>query len=81
MGMVDVLRKFIKSERTTNWGLHLQVVYDMLPCCHAAAAGHNLYAKSAYKYLKMMLDLQTKYPEVYKNFQDGLHVVHRSDRY
>jgi len=29
----------------------------------------------------MMLDLQTKHPEVYKSFQDGLHVVRRSDRY
>jgi len=28
-----------------------------------------------------MLDLQTKHPEVYKSFQDGLHVVGRSDRY
>jgi len=28
-----------------------------------------------------MLDLQTKYPEMYKSFQDGLHVVHRSVRY
>jgi len=33
MGMVDVLRKFIKAERTAKWDLHLQAVYDMLPCC------------------------------------------------
>ena len=29
----------------------------------------------------MMHDLQTKHPEVYKSFQDGLHVVRRSDCY
>ena len=79
MGMVDVLRKFIKADRTANWDLHLQAVYDMLP--FFAAAGHNLHAKSAYIYLQMMHDLQTKQPEVYKSFQDGLHVVRRSDCY
>jgi len=79
MGMVDVLRKFIKAERTANWDLHLQAIYDMLP--FFAAADHNLYAKSAYIYLQMMLDLQTKHPEVCKSFQDGLHFMRRSDRY
>ena len=78
MGMVDVLRKFIKAEHTANWDLHLQAVYDMLPF---AAAGHNLYAKYAYIYLQMMHELQTKHLEVYKSFQDGLHVVCRSDHY
>ena len=73
------LTQVYKTERTANWDLHLQPVYDMLP--FFAAAGHNLYAKSAYIYLQMMLDLQTKHPEVCKSFQDGLHVVRRSDHY
>ena len=45
MKMADILRTFIKGERTGNWSLHLQAVYDMLP--YFAAAGHNLYTKSA----------------------------------
>ena len=38
-------KKVHQGERTGNWSLHLQAVYDMLP--YFAAAGHNLYAKSA----------------------------------
>ncbi|KAK3744094.1 hypothetical protein QZH41_005421, partial [Actinostola sp. cb2023] len=79
MRMVDILRRFIKAERTGNWDLHLQSVYDMLP--FFAAAGHNHYAKSAYIYLQMMAELNEKHPEVYNFFQDGFHVVRRSDRY
>lgn len=76
---IDILRMFIKAERTGNWNLHLQAVYDMLP--YFAAAGHNMYAKSAYIYLQLMEDLKDKHPDVYQQFQDGLHVVRRSDRY
>ena len=47
MKLVDIIRKFIKGERTGNRSLHLQAVYDMLP--YFAAACHNLYAKSAYR--------------------------------
>ena len=79
MHMVDIPRTFIRAERTGNWKLHLQAVHDMLP--YFAAAGHNPYAKSAYLYLQSMYDLQKEHPEVYTSFQDGLHVVRRSDRY
>ena len=79
MKMVDILRKFIKGERTGNWKLHLQAVYEMLP--YFAAAGHNQYAKSAYFYLQIMQNLETSHPSVYKKFLDGLHVVRRSDRF
>jgi len=79
MKMVDIFRKFIKGERTGNWKLHLQAVYEMLP--YFAAAGHNQYAKSAYFYLQIMQNLETSHPSVYKKFLDGLHVVRRSDRF
>lgn len=79
MHMVDVLRKSIKAERTGNWSLHLQSVYDMLP--YFAATGHILYAKSAYIYLQIMNDLKDKHPTIYKEFQSGMHVARRSDRF
>ncbi len=50
----------------------------MLP--YLAAAGHNWYAKSAYIYLQMMLELREKHPDIHKCFLEGLHVVCRSDR-
>ena len=53
----------------------------MLP--YLAASGHNNYTKSqsALIYLKRMSPLQDDYPKVYQHFQDGLHVIRRSDCY
>ena len=31
LDMAAIIRKFIKGERTGNWQLHLQSVYEMLP--------------------------------------------------
>ena len=77
--MVQILRQFIKAERTGNWNLHLQTVYEMLP--YFAAAGHNLYAKSAYIYLMTMHLLPSEHPDIFAAFQGGHHVLRRSDRY
>ena len=79
MKMMDVLRMFLKAERTENWKLHLQTMYDMLP--YLAASGHNLYSKAVYVYLQHMAKHQELHPEVYNHFQKGHHVVRRSDRF
>ena len=79
MAMLDILRRFLKAERTGNWKLHLQSVKEMLP--YFAAAGHNLYVKSAYMYLQQMGKLETDHPDVYRAFNKGYHVVRRSDRF
>ena len=63
MDMNDILRQFIKAERTGNWGLHLKAMKDML--LFFAAAGHNLYMKSGYIYLQQMTELQETNPEIY----------------
>lgn len=78
MEMQDILRKHICAERTGNWSLHLQVIQDMLP--YLAAAGHNLYTKCARVYLQQMLNLKTEHPNVQQHFEEGLHVIRRSDR-
>ena len=79
MDMIDILRKYIRAERTGNWELHLQTVSKMLP--YLAASGHNNYTKSAWLYLQRMSRLHEDFPEVYHHFQNGLHVIRRSDRY
>ena len=79
MRAIDILGKFIKAERTENWELRLHAVYDMLP--FFTASGHNLYAKSAYLYLQLMLDLPNNHLELYDMFMNGFHVIQRSDRY
>lgn len=79
MDMVDLLRDFIRSERTGNWKLHLETVRKMIP--YFAAAGHNNYAKSAQIYLQQMVQLEHNHPDVYSHFMKGNHVVRRSDRF
>ena len=76
--MVELLQHFIRAERTGNWDLHLQAVFNMLP--YFAAASHNLYVKSAHLYLKSMHQLQNTHPDVFDAFKNGHHVI-RSDRF
>ena len=79
MDMVDILRRFIKAERTANWPLHLHALDEMLP--YLAASGHNLYVKCVHLYLESMIKLPQEQPQLYQEFMSGLHVVRRSDRY
>ena len=51
----------------------------MLP--YFAAAGHNLYTKSAYLYLQKMTELKEDNPDIYKNFMEGSLVLRRTDWY
>ncbi len=78
MNMIDILRKFIRAERTGNWELHLQAIQDMLP--YMAASGHNSYTKSAMLYLQQMLNLKAQHPDVQQHFNKGLEVIRRSNR-
>jgi len=79
MDMVEILRTFIKAERTGDWLLHLKTLQNMLP--YFAAAGHNLYLKSVYVYLSNMQDLKARNPEVYGLFIHGHHVLRRSEHF
>ena len=78
MDMVDVMKKYIRAERTGNWKLHLEATLDMLP--YFAAAGHNSYLKSSLLHLQQMAELESDNPEVYHHFMNGLHVIRRSER-
>jgi hypothetical protein len=57
----------------------LESIQDMLP--YLAAAGHNLYAKSAYIYLNQMQALRTSHPDIHEMFCKGYHVIRRSNRF
>ena len=76
--MIDILRNFIRAQRSGNWELHLQSLSDMLP--YLAASGHNHYTKCVWIYLQQMSKLKDEHPTVYRHFIRGLHVVRRSDR-
>ena len=47
--MVQIICIFVKADRTGNFDLHSQSVWEMLP--YFAASGHHLYARSAHIYL------------------------------
>ena len=78
MMMVDILRQFLKAERTGNWMLHLQALKRMLP--FLAAAGHSQYTKSVHIYIQHMQKLEDCHPDVFDAFMQGHHVLRRSDR-
>ena len=50
----------------------------MLP--YLASSGHNLYLKSVNLYLQKMSKLEHEQPAIFRQFEDGLHVMRRSDR-
>src|SRR6218665_3713190 len=80
LGYIQILKDFIRAERTGNWNLHLISVCNMLNLF--AATGHNNYAKSGRLYLQMMLELPLTHPWLYDKFVNhGFHAVRRSDRY
>ena len=70
MKMIDILKRFLRAEKTGNWNLHLATVQEMLP--YFAVAGHNLYARTTFLYLQQMASLPTDHPDIYTAFMDGL---------
>ena len=76
--MMDILRIFLKGERMGIWELHIQAMYEMMP--YLAASGHNVHTKCIHVYLQQIHKLHETHPEVSKQFDQGLHVVRRSDR-
>ena len=77
--MVEIICMFIKAERTGNFDLHLQSVWETLP--YLPASSHYLYARSAHIYLQTMQNLEVTNKKVYERFQNGYHVVRRSQRF
>ena len=78
MKMMDLLRMFLKGERMGILALRIQAMYDMMP--YLAASGHNLYTKCIHVYLQQTHNLHETHPEVSRHFDQGFHVVRRSDR-
>ena len=77
--MFEILRKFLRGERTGNWHLNLMAMREMLP--FLVVSGHNLVTKSVYIYLQQTQVLPLGRPEVYERFYNGHHVIRRSGRF
>ena len=72
--MVNIVRAFIRSERTGDWSPRLRTLQDMLP--YLAASGHFLYV-----YLKQTTRLEHTHQYVHSQFTQGMHVIMTSDRF
>ena len=79
MDMINIMKMFIKAERTGDWQLYLYNLEKMLP--FFAASGHNLYLKSVYCHLQQMDTLENDHPDIYQKFCQGYHVIRRNNRY
>lgn len=81
MEMVQLVKDFIRAERSGNFSLHLKCIKKMLPYFHAS--GHFLYAKSAQLYLQDMLKLETMMSDIeYQRFvTDGFFTVRRTSKF
>lgn len=77
--MVKDARMLVMADRMGSWSTHLWAMTECLPLF--SAAGHFNYLKSAYLYLQNMKDLETRNPVVFKKFQDGFHVIRRTDQF
>jgi hypothetical protein len=77
--MVNTARRLVASDRTGSWSNHLSALEESLPIF--AAAGHFNYLKSVSLYLQTMKSLPITNPILYAGFEEGLHVIRRSDRF
>lgn len=76
--MVLLLLKFIRTERESNWKLHLEATTEMIP--HFCSMDRVNYARWLPVYIMDMRQLPEKAPEVYNEFMNGNHAVSRSSQ-
>jgi hypothetical protein len=79
MKYIELLQKFLVAERTSDWLMHLECMYNMLGLF--AVTGHLHYAKCVRLYLQQMKTLPESHPALYSQFLAGMHTIRRSDRY
>lgn len=71
---IDILKAFIRAERTGDWNLHLYGLSQMLKVF--AATSHNIYAKCSRLYLQLMLNFPNSHPRIHDLFVNhGMHTV------
>ena len=76
---LNVLKRFIIAERTSNWSLHIDSTLRMLNLF--SLSGHIKYANSGRIYIQQMQSLVEEYPCLYEKFVAGFHAVRRSNHH
>ena len=69
---------FIRTERTSNWSLHIAATKSMFNLF--AAIGHNNYARTGRIYVRSMEEIQKQHPLLFEQFLLGNHTAKRSEK-
>lgn len=72
----DLLLNLLRAERSADFELHLKCTQELLP--YLVAGGRHLYAKWVPIYLKDMLELKSKNPQMYEYLNRGNFVVKKT---
>ena len=73
---MQILKRYIHSERDGLWDEHLKEIENMMP--YMVAAGHHKYVSCLPHYLESMKQLPTTAPYVYEAFKKGNFTVHQT---
>ena len=76
---INIVKQFIRAERTVNWQNHLMAVRQMLGLFSATT--HFQYAQSPRPYLQLMDELPFDFPWLYNLFPQGYYTIRRSDQF
>ena len=76
---INIVKQFVRAERTGNRQNYLMVVHQMLKPFSVTA--HFPYAKYARVYLQQMDELPIDFPWLYNFFQKGYYAIRRSDQF
>lgn len=77
---VQIIKWFIRAERSGLWLLHIEAVKLMIPIFFST--GHNNYGKSSLLYLQQMEKLKNINPVEYSKFTDeGLFTIRRKKKH
>lgn len=78
--LVNIIKLFVRAERSGNWSLHTHCLKLMIPIFYAT--GHNNYAKSTHIYLQQIQKLHNMSPENYEKFvSEGMFTVRRTNNF
>lgn len=78
--LVELVKNFIRAERSSDFELHLYCVRQMLPVFYAT--GHLHYAKSSHLYLQQMISLSETLPlDEYQRFLQYFSIRRTSEKF
>lgn len=78
--LINIIKMFIRAERSGNWDLHIYCLKLMIPIFYAT--GHNNYAKCTHLYLQQINKLHNMSSENYEKFvTDGMFTVRRTNNF